>query len=106
MPVTLPVRFRLCDEKQEDNYLGGWALDISVGGMLLRCDATVRSMGIGTELHVQFPVSTAWVSATGKVVWTQPSPSVSSQLLGICFVDFNDEDRDMFQRFMESGPST
>ena len=102
MPVTLPVRFCLFDEEQKDSHRGGWALDLSLGGMLLRCDAPVGSMEGETKLHVQFPVGIKWLNATGKVVWTQASPSDNSHLLGICFIDFKDEDRELLQRFVES----
>ena len=119
MPVTLPVRFCLFDEvlaprdeerkpsekEQADSHQGGWALDLSLGGMLLRCDASAGSMEAETKLHVQFPVGIKWLNATGKVVWTQSSPSDNSHLLGICFIDFEGEDEDLLQRFMES-PST
>lgn len=105
MPVTLPVRFRLFDEEREDSHRGGWALDLSLGGMLLRCDAPVGPMEGETKLRVQFPVGIKWLNATGKVVWTQSSPSDNSDLLGICFIDFEGEDKDLLQRFVES-PST
>lgn len=105
MPVTLPVRFRLFDEEREDSHRGGWALDLSLGGMLLRCDAPVGPMEGETKLRVQFPVGIKWLNATGKVVWTQSSPSDNSDLLGICFIDFEGEDKDLLQRFVEA-PST
>ena len=106
VPVTLPVRFRPCDQDQPSGYHGGWILDLSVGGVLLRCDAPVGLIGSGTKLHVQLRLGDdCLLEATGKVVWMVVSPSDNSHLLGVCFTDLDPEDKKTLHGFMEPSHS-
>ena len=101
VPVTLPVRFRLCDQDQRPGYRGGWTLDLSAGGMLIRCDASIGLVGRETKLRVQLRLDDDWLNAMGKVEWMQVFPSDNSHLLGICFIDLDLEDKETLHRFMK-----
>ena len=102
VPVTLPVRFRPCDQDQQSGYQDGWALDVSVGGVLLRCDAP-ELIGSGTKLRVVLRLGDyCLLEATGKVVWMKKSPWDNAHLLGICFIDLDPEDKETLHRLMES----
>ena len=100
VPITLPVRFRPCGQDQQSDYRGGWTLDLSAGGMLLRCDAPVELIWRETKLRVQLRLGDDCLNATGKVVWIVVSPSDNSLLLGICFIDLNPEEEDTLHRLL------
>ena len=102
VPVTLPVRFRLCDQEQQSGYQGGWSQNLCSGGVLLRSDAPVELIGSETKLRVQLRLGNdCLLNAMGKVVWMEESPSDNSHVLGICFTDLDPDAKEALHRFME-----
>jgi TonB family protein len=92
--VRQPVRFGYIELGKHN---GGIVLNISEGGLALQAARGIPS-GDLPRVRFQFRNDGEWIESSGKIAWT----SASQKMVGISFVDLQDESRAQIRAWVSS----
>lgn len=86
---AIPMHFEV---ERGGNWVAGdgqlITMDVSAGGAKVRCEASIT---LGDRLAISMNLEGSRFSTLAKVVWVSPSAVAGQNIVGIEFIDLDDE---------------